>query len=224
MKIFADTANVDSLKELCEMGLIEGVTTNPSIVAKEGRGDYVDLYKQIVGVCRDYYLPLSVEVFSTDPTKMEREARDLVQALSYGRLSIKVPAVKEYFPLIKRLSSSGMSINATCCFTGEQLSLAQRAGARYVSYFFRRAFDCQEDVGRHLTLARSHIDARSKDCEIIAGSIRKPQDMLDACGMGAHIVTVSPKIILESLDHPGSRQSIAEFEKSAATILSLGRS
>lgn len=214
MKVFADTANLDQVIRLHRSGLISGVTTNPSLVAKEPKSDFNQMIGKLADFCGSSNLPLSVEVFSTDPSMMIEEGKNLSLSLaSRAEVAIKVPVLKEYASVIHELSSCDINVNATCCYTAEQMILAASSGARYVSLFYRRAIDSGEDVKRHLRVTRKFIEENGLNCEIIAGSIRQSCDIGDAFEAGAHIVTASPKIIEDSLYHKGSADSVAGFEK-----------
>jgi transaldolase len=213
MKVFADTANLEQIKKLVESGVIDGVTTNPSLFSKEPKGDFLSMCKKIASVCSTKDLPLSVEVFSEEPEDVERDARRLIEEIGQKNISIKIPIDMRYMPVINRLSREGISINATCGYTANQLTMAAKCGARYVSLFYRRAIDASEDVATHLRITRSFIETHELNCEIIAGSIRKPEDITNCWNMGAHIATASPAIIEESLRHPGTSASIEGFMK-----------
>jgi len=213
MKIFADTANLQQIKSLVDAGVVDGVTTNPSLFSKEPKGDFLLMCKKIAEVCRPKELPLSIEVFSEDPGDVLRDSRQLVKEIGLDTLSIKIPIEMKYMPVIKELSKDGISVNATCGYTANQLTMAAKCGARYVSLFYRRAIDASEDVVSHLNVTRKFIELHSLKCEIIAGSIRLPEDITNCWNLGAHIATASPTIIEDSLRHPGTSASIEGFMK-----------
>tara|TARA_R100000008_G_scaffold4749_1_gene2974 strand:- start:14355 stop:15017 length:663 start_codon:yes stop_codon:yes gene_type:complete len=212
MKVFADTANLGQIKNLISCNLIDGVTTNPSLFAKEPKGNFLEMCREISKVCNQSNLPLSVEVFSLDPEDVYTDAVNLVKNVSEN-LSVKVPIEMKYLPVISRLASEGIKINATCGYTSNQLTAAAKCGARYVSLFYRRAIDSGEDVKSHLETTRRFIEYHNLDCEIIAGSIRKPEDIVTSWDCGAHIATASPAIIEMGLEHEGTRKSIDGFMK-----------
>lgn len=213
MKLFADTANLAHIERLANLGLVQGVTTNPSLFAKEPKGDFANMCKDIAGVCRKLDIPLSVEVFSLEPDEALKEAIDLYESISYGRLSIKIPISSVYLSVIKKLSNSGIQVNATCGYTANQLIAAASCGARYVSLFYRRAIDAGEDVELHLRSTRNFIESNGLDCEIIAGSIRTPGDILASWQSGAHIATAGPSIVDLSIEHAGTKASIDGFAR-----------
>jgi len=213
MKIFADTANIEHIEKLSSLHLIEGVTTNPSLFAKEPKGDFLQMCKKIAENCNKHRIPLSVEVFSEDPADVLADSRKLVRDIDFDLLSVKIPIDIKYMNVIKKLSEEGVSVNATCGYTATQLTMAAKCGARYVSLFYRRAIDSGENVASHLRLTREFIKVHSLDCEIIAGSIRMPEDIPNSWNLGAHIATASPAIIESSLKHEGTLDSIAGFMK-----------
>lgn len=220
MKIFADTANKEQIARLIELGVVDGVTTNPSLFAKEPKGDFMTMCKEIKSLCEKKNLPLSVEVFSLDPEKMYLEAKEIYSTLGYQKLSIKIPVKLEYLPVVSKLASEGISVNVTCCYTASQLILAAKARARYVSLFYRRAIDAGEDVKFHLSSTRSYIDQHNLNCEIIAGSIRQPTDIVESWNYGAHIATAGPHVIDAGLTHSGTDASIEGFTKDFSSWIS----
>jgi transaldolase len=213
MKIFADTANLEHITRLSELCLIEGVTTNPSLFAKEPKGDFLQMCKKIAENCNKNRISLSIEVFSENPIDVLSDARKLVKDIDFDLLSVKIPIDVKYMPIIKKLSEEGISVNATCGYTAAQLIMAAKCGARYVSLFYRRAIDAGENVASHLNSTRNFIQLRGLDCEIIAGSIRQPEDIVNSWNCGAHIATASPAIIEASIKHDGTTSSISGFMK-----------
>lgn len=220
MKLFADTANLLQIEKLASYGAIDGVTTNPSLFAKEPKGDFILMCKQIAEICKSSNIPLSIEVFSESPKDVRKDATSLVDQIGYSGLSIKIPIDIKYMSVINELSADGILINATCGYTANQLTMAANCGARYVSLFYRRAIDANENVDFHLQLTKKFIKNRNLNCEIIAGSIRSPEDILNAWQSGADIVTASPTIIESSLEHQGTRSSIEGFMKDFSTWIS----
>ena len=136
MKYFLDTANLGEIKDGLKKGVVAGVTTNPSILAKEPKTNFVKHIKEIANICRNYgNVPLSVEVFAQDPDKIRAQALELVNTVEYSNLNIKIPIGFEELEVINQLATAGVDINCTCCFTATQLQLGAQAGARYVSLF-----------------------------------------------------------------------------------------
>ena len=215
--LFADTANLDEIKEAMSMGVIRGVTTNPSLISKEPKQNFDGLIKDLARFCSDNQLSFSVEVFATEPDEMIKQAIKLVDELSIVSstldLHIKIPIGVEEIKVIKTLSDKGIKVNCTCCFTAAQMQAAALAGAKYVSIFYNRARDMKVDVNSAIMETSAFVINNSLDCEIIAGSIRKSQDVTEAWAAGADIVTCSFKTIKEMLQHEGTTKSIDGFMK-----------
>jgi len=222
MKLYADTANFNEITELYSLGAINGVTTNPSIIAKEPKGAFLKLINPIADFCLDKNLSLSVEVFSTSYEEITAEAKKLAYDLkSYENiLKIKVPVTYDGLKAIKTLSDDGIKINATACYTEQQLILATNAGAKYVSLFYCRLAQSGGDCHKVLERTREFIDLRSLDTEIIAGSIRTQTDVSNAWNYGAHIVTTSMPVVKEMIYHPKTDEAVDQFTKDFSNWLS----
>ena len=170
MKFFIDTANLEQIEDVLQKGFVSGITTNPSILAKEPKADFVGHIKKIVSLCKDYkQVPLSVEVFATTPDSMYRQARELYEDIDYSLLNIKIPVGYEELEVVNKLSTDGIPVNVTCCFTAAQLQIAALAGARYVSLFFNRLLDVGGDPCKILQDTRHNFDKNNIDSEIIVG-------------------------------------------------------
>ena len=187
MKLFIDTANIEEIKNAISKGIISGVTTNPSLLAKEPKADFYDHIKRIAEICDG--LPLSVEVFATEPQAMIDQAHEIITRLDYQTANIKIPIGYEELKVVKELSQNNIPVNCTCCFTSTQLQLAATAGARYVSLFYNRLLDVQGDPSLVLTQTRRFIEQNNLNCEIISGSIRKAEDVSKAWAAGCQIDT-----------------------------------
>ncbi|HLI55717.1 MAG TPA: transaldolase family protein, partial [Actinomycetota bacterium] len=191
-----------------------GVTTNPSILAKEEKRDYRDHIRDIIDLIRKFGppLPLSVEVFTVDPDEMGRQAEELVAHFGdYPGLTIKVPIGWEELRLINRLAEQGIAVNATACMSFNQAIMARNAGARYVSLFYGRIRDTGYDASRVVTDVRSALDRLPGQAEIIVGSIRHIMDINEAMLAGAHIVTVPPPFLVKMCQHPKTDEVVAQF-------------
>tara|TARA_B100001094_G_scaffold331367_1_gene399411 strand:- start:1555 stop:2220 length:666 start_codon:yes stop_codon:yes gene_type:complete len=212
MKLFIDTANLEQITDAFEKGVVAGVTTNPSLLSKEPKANFYEHVKKIVTLCKENgNVPLSVEVFATDPDEMIKQARDLMAQIQYSNLNIKIPIGYDELRVIKTLSEEGIPVNCTCCFTSTQLQLAAIAGARYVSLFYNRLLDVDGDPLDVLQKTRKFIDDNDINCEIISGSIRKAVDVSEAWGAGCHIVTAGHGIIIEMTKHSQTDKSIKGF-------------
>jgi transaldolase len=211
-KLFIDTANLHDISSACKRGIISGVTTNPSLMSKERKGDYAGHMQRIAEICKkNNNIPLSVEVFATDQTEILEQALQLQLDIGYDNLNIKIPVGFDELETINNLATAGVRVNCTCCFTTSQLTLAAAAGARYVSFFYNRAKDSGENEIRTLTDTSQFIKVNGLDCEIIAGSIRTPKDITNAWTYGAHIVTAGYNVIKEGTTHPGTQASVDQF-------------
>lgn len=222
MKLYADTANLNEITELYSLGAINGVTTNPSIIAKEPKGAFLKLINPIAEFCLDKSLSLSVEVFNTAYEEIISEATKLADDLKSFKniLKIKVPVTYDGLKAIKTLAERGIKINATACYTEQQLILASNAGAKYVSLFYCRLLQSGGDCEKVLQRTREFIDLRSLDTEIIAGSIRTQTDVSNAWNYGAHIVTTSLPVIKEMIYHPKTDEAVEQFTRDFSSWLS----
>lgn len=207
MKLFIDTANIDEIREINEWGVICGVTTNPSLIAKEGR-DFKEVVKEISEIVDG---PISAEVISLEKDGMLEEARELTKI--HKNIVIKIPMTKEGLKAVKVLSSEGINTNVTLVFSANQALLAARAGATYVSPFIGRL----DDIGNEgISLIEDIVNVfnvHNIDTEIIAASIRHNVHVLDAAKAGAHISTIPYKVFSQMLDHPLTNIGIDKFLK-----------
>ena len=205
MKFFIDTANVQEIREAHALGMVDGVTTNPSLVAKEGR-DFKELIKEICGIVDG---PVSAEVVSVDAEGIVREARDLAEIAE--NIVVKVPLIEEGLKAVKILTDEGIRTNVTLCFSAVQALMAAKAGAAYISPFVGRLDDINhvgmELVEQILTIYENY----SFDTEVIVASIRSPLHVLDSALMGADIATIPFKVIKQLVKHPLTDIGLANF-------------
>lgn len=207
MKLFIDTANVDEIRSAAELGVICGVTTNPSLIAKEGKA-FEDVIKEITTIVDG---PISAEVVAADAAGMVAEARELAKI--HKNIVIKIPITLEGLKAVRILSAEGIHTNVTLIFSPAQALLAAKAGATYVSPFIGRLDDIS-DNGMHVIEDIAEIfDIHGIKTEIIAASVRGPQDVTDAAKCGAHIATVPYKVILQMIRHPLTDNGIERFMK-----------
>ncbi|MFP4085796.1 MAG: fructose-6-phosphate aldolase [Desulfobacteraceae bacterium] len=211
MKFFIDTANIDEIREAKDLGMVDGVTTNPSLVSKEGR-EFKGLIKEI---CRMVDGPVSAEVVSLEAEGMIREARDLAGIAE--NIVVKVPLIPEGLKAVKVLSQEGIHANVTLCFSPVQALLAAKAGAAYVSPFVGRLDDISQ-VGMDLVEQILTIyENYGFETEVIVASIRNPTHVLDAALMGADIATIPFKVIQQLAKHPltdiGLETFLADWKK-----------
>ncbi|WP_026893523.1 fructose-6-phosphate aldolase [Clostridiisalibacter paucivorans] len=207
MKLFIDTANVDEIREANDWGVICGVTTNPSLIAKEGR-DFKEVIKEIVDIVDG---PISAEVISLDAEGMVNEAEKLSKI--HKNVIIKIPMTKEGLKAVKILSQRGIKTNVTLVFSANQALLAARAGANYVSPFIGR----MDDIGnKGMDVIRDIVDIfymHEIDTEIIAASIRHPIHVMESAKMGADIATIPFDVLEKMALHPMTDKGIERFLK-----------
>ncbi len=214
MKLFLDTANLADIEMALQKGFITGITTNPSLMAKEPKGNYIDHMKKIVELIDKYSNPisLSVEVFAQDKEEIIIQAEELIGEIQYENLSIKVPIGWEELEAIYRLSIEGISVNCTCIFSEAQCMLATNAGARYISIFGNRVKELRGSFTQIIGATRKWLDMNNiTKTEIIMGSIRSDIDIVDAQLAGAHIVTAGLPHYIKMSEHPGTTASVDQF-------------
>lgn len=207
MRFFIDTANIEEIKEANELGVICGVTTNPSLIAKEGR-DFIEVVKEISTIVDG---PISAEVISLDHKGMVEEADKLSKI--HKNIVIKLPMTLEGLKATKILSQKGIKTNVTLIFSATQVLLAARAGATYVSPFVGRLDDIGQDG---LSLIEEIVDifnVNAIETEIIVASVRNPIHVAQAARMGADIATVPYKVITQMTKHPLTDKGIENFLK-----------
>lgn len=207
MKFFIDTANVDEIKEANELGVIVGVTTNPSLIAKEGR-DFIEVVKEITTIVDG---PISAEVISEDHEGMIKEARKLAKI--HKNIVIKIPMTAEGLKAVNVLSKEGIKTNVTLVFSATQALLAARAGASYVSPFVGRLDDISTDGMSLISQIVQIFKNYGIKTEIIVASVRTPMHVLEAAKLGADIATVPYKVIMQMVKHPLTDIGIERFKK-----------
>lgn len=206
MRFFLDTANVDYIREVSEMGVISGVTTNPSLVAKEGR-DFNEVIKEITEIVDG---PISGEVVSEDAEGMIKEGREIAKI--HKNMIVKIPMTGEGLKATKVLASEGIKTNVTLIFSATQALLAANAGATYVSPFLGRVDDISM-IGMDLVRDIAEIFAiHGIETEIIAASVRNPIHVIEAAKAGADIATVPYDLVKQMLKHPLTDQGLEKFK------------
>ena len=207
MKLFIDTANINEIKEANALGIIDGVTTNPSLIAKEGR-DFITVVKEICSIVDG---PISAEVISLKADEMVKEARALAKI--HKNIVIKIPLIPEGLKATKVLSKEGIKTNLTLCFSPTQALLAAKAGATYVSPFIGRLDDISivgMDLIRDIKIIFHNYNFKT---EIIVASVRNPVHVLDAAKIGADIATVPYATLMALVKHPLTDIGIQRFLK-----------
>ncbi len=210
MKFFIDTANIDEIREANDMGILAGVTTNPSLIAKEGR-DYMTVLKEITEIV-DGAISGEVKATTEDAEGMIAEGREI--AAIHPNMVVKIPMTAEGLKAIKVLSAEGIKTNCTLIFTANQALLAARAGATYVSPFLGRLDDInQPGIDLIEDIAEIFAVAGDIDTQIIAASIRNPIHVRDCALAGADVATVPYKVIMQMLKHPLTDAGIIKFQE-----------
>lgn len=212
MKLFIDTANVDEIRKANDMGIICGVTTNPSLIAKEGRV-FEEVVKEITEIVDG---PISAEVTAMDAPTMVEQAIPLSKI--HPNIVIKIPMCAEGLKACKELTKMGIKTNVTLIFSSAQALLAARAGATYVSPFLGRLDDIGMNGMNLIEEIVTIFDTHSIDTEIIAASTRHPIHVVDAAMAGAHIATVPYKVLEQMIHHPLTDSGIERFLKDWETV------
>ncbi|SHJ43047.1 fructose-6-phosphate aldolase [Propionispora hippei] len=207
MKLFIDTANVDEIRKASEMGVICGVTTNPSLIAKEGKV-FEEVIKEIVTLVDG---PISAEVIGLGADQMVKEAKELVKI--HKNIVIKIPMTAEGLKAVKILSANNIKTNVTLIFSAAQALLAARAGATYVSPFLGRLDDIGDEGMRLIDEIAEIFAIHDIPTEIISASVRTQIHVIQAARRGAHIATVPYKVIAEMIKHPLTTAGIEKFLK-----------
>lgn len=218
MKFFVDTANVDEIRELAGMGMLDGVTTNPSLINKAGN----DFIETITEICKVVDGPVSAEVAATDYETMIKEGEKLAQIAP--NVCVKVPLTPAGLKVGKQLVDNGQDINVTLCFSAAQALLAAKVGATYVSPFVGRLDDIGQDG---MTLISDIVDIYDRydhiHTQVLGASVRGPQHVVQAALAGAHVVTVPPKVLHQMFDHPltdnGLEKFVADWQATGQSIL-----
>lgn len=208
MKFFVDTAEIAEIQELAATGMLDGVTTNPSLIAKSGR-DFFDVLKDICAVVKG---PVSAEVTATDVEGMIKEGEKLSKVA--GNIAIKVPLTWDGLKACRHFTNKGIMVNVTLCFSAAQAILAAKAGATFVSPFVGRFDDIGYD-GMELIDDICHIYGQYDHfkTEVLVASVRSPLHVVQAGKMGAHVATLPPKVLKQMISHPLTDKGLEAFLK-----------
>ncbi|MGC8552941.1 MAG: fructose-6-phosphate aldolase [Phycisphaerae bacterium] len=206
MKIFIDTGNLNEINEAAELGVLDGVTTNPSLIAKEGN---VDFFTRLKEICAIVPGPVSAEVVSTDKPGMLKEAAELRKIAP--NITIKLPTIRTGLQACKVLADDGAKVNMTLCFQPLQALLVAKAGATFVSPFLGRLDDIGQDGMQLIRDIRKIYDNYGFKTQILAASIRSPLHLVEAALAGADVATVPFAVIQRMLDHPLTESGLKKF-------------
>ncbi len=206
MKFFVDTADITDIKDLAATGLLDGVTTNPSLIAKSGK-QFLPLIEEICGIVEG---PVSAEVASTDYETMIKEGKKL--AAIADNVAVKVPLTPAGLKVCKELSDAGTMVNVTLCFSAAQAILAAKAGATFISPFVGRLDDLSQD-GMQLIedIVRIYANYPEWYTEVLVASVRHPVHIIDSAKLGADVVTCPPAVIKQLYNHPLTDKGLATF-------------
>ena len=217
MKFFVDTANIEDIENLVPTGLVDGVTTNPSLIAKQG----ANMAETIKSICSIVSGPVSAEVTATEYTKMLEEGEYLASLAK--NVAVKVPLTVDGLRTCKALREKGTMVNVTLCFSAAQALLAAKAGASFISPFVGRLDDIGEKGMDLIEDIVVMYDNYAFDTEVLVASIRTKQHLIDAAIIGAHVSTLPPKVIYELYEHPltdkGLKAFLDDWEKTGQSIL-----
>ena len=217
MELFIDTAEIEEIKSLNITGLIDGVTTNPSLIAKSGR----NIIETIAEICSEVSGPVSAEVTATDFDSMVKEGRKL-SAIA-DNVTIKVPLTFDGLRACKTFSDDGIMVNVTLCFSAAQAILAAKAGATFISPFIGRLDDIGADGMSLISEITEIYEIYGFETKVLAASIRSVQDIIDVSKFGADVATIPPKFLKAMYHHPLTDKGLADFlsdwEKTGQSIL-----
>jgi len=209
MKFFIDTANLAQIKEAQDLGVLDGVTTNPSLMAKEGIKGHDNILKHYVDICNITTGDVSAEVIATDFEGMVREGEILADL--HPRIVVKIPMIKEGIKAVKYFSDKGIKTNCTLVFSAGQALLAAKAGASYVSPFVGRLDDVSQDGMDLIDDIRIIYDNYGYETEILAASVRHPMHIIQCAKIGADVITAPLSAIVALLNHPLTDKGLAQF-------------
>lgn len=212
MKFFIDTANIDEIKQAIALGMCDGVTTNPSLVAREGKS-YFDLAKEICALVPG---PVSLETVAQSAEDMLTEGRKLVEL--GDNVVVKLPMCKEALVATKGLAQEGIRVNMTLCFSPMQALLAAKAGAAYISPFVGRLDDISHDGMALIEEIVAIYDNYAFETEVLVASIRHPKHLLDAALMGADVATIPFSVLSQLVKHPLTDSGIAKFNEDSKKV------
>ncbi len=219
MKLFLDTANLEEIEEVNAWGVLDGVTTNPTLLAKEadGKKDYKQMLKEI---CAEVDGPVSAEVVSTDTEGMLREGRELVQIAD--NIYVKLPCIPAGLSACKTLRAEGIRVNMTLVFSPSQTLLAAKAGANFISPFLGRIDDAASDGMEILAQCIEIVKNYDFGSEILASSLRGPMHVVEAARLGSHLATMPHKVFTQLVKHPltdlGLQNFLDDWEKSREAL------
>jgi transaldolase len=207
MKFFIDTANIEQIKEMQDLGIIDGVTTNPSLLSKEG----ADPTEQLKKICKIVDGPVSAEVVGVSTDKMVEEARELAKIAD--NIVVKIPMIKDGIKAVKILEAEGIKTNVTLVFSQNQVLIAAKAGASYISPFIGRLMDNGQNEIDMLKETMEIMNAYNFKSEIIVASVRNARHVIESAKIGAHIATIPFNVLEKMFKHPRTDEGLEAFLK-----------
>lgn len=207
MKFFIDTANIEQIKEMQELGVIDGVTTNPTLLAREG----ADPIEQLKKICEIVDGPVSAEVIGLTTEEMIKEARELAKLAK--NIVIKIPMIKEGIKAVKILEPEGIKTNVTLVFSQNQVLIAAKAGASYISPFIGRLMDNGQNEIEMLKECMAILNAYNFKSELIVASVRNSRHVIESAKIGAHIATIPFSVLEKMFKHPNTDAGLESFLK-----------
>jgi transaldolase len=218
MKLFLDTANIDEIRQAASLGILDGVTTNPSLMSKENRGDYKEVLKEICDIVRG---PVSAEVVSEEYEEMLRQGRDLAKIDDY--IVVKIPLISDGIKAVKQLSAEDIKTNVTLCFSANQALLAAKAGATYISPFVGRLDDVGMDAMGIVADIIEIYENYAFSTQVLVASVRHTQHVLESATLGADVATVPHKVLMQMLRHPLTDAGIDAFNRDWEKVKALAK-
>lgn len=219
MKIFLDTANIEEIRDAASLGVLDGVTTNPTLMSKENRGDYKDVLKEICDIVQG---PVSAEVVTEDSEEMVRQATELAKISDH--IVVKIPLIAEGIKAVKRLSADEIKTNVTLCFSANQAIVAAKAGATYISPFVGRLDDVGIDGMGVVADIVEIYENYAFPTQVLVASIRHTQHVLESARLGADVATIPYKVMMQMLKHPLTDVGIVNFNKDWEKVKALAKS
>ena len=218
MKIFLDTANIDEIREAAALGIVDGVTTNPSLMSKENRGDYKSILKEICDIVQG---PVSAEVVSEESDEMLRQGRDLAKIDDH--IVVKIPLIAAGIKAVKQLSSEDIRTNVTLCFSANQALLAAKAGATYISPFVGRLDDVGMDSMGIIADIVEIYENYAFSTQLLVASVRHTQHVLESATQGADVATIPYQVLMQMLKHPLTDTGIEAFNRDWEQLKALAK-
>jgi transaldolase len=213
MKIFLDTANIDEIREAADLGVLDGVTTNPSLMAKE-HGNYMETLKEICDIVQG---PTSAEVVAEDTDEMVRQGREFAKISEH--IVVKIPLMAAGIRAVRVLSSEDIKTNVTLCFSANQALLAAKAGATYISPFVGRVDDMGQSGMQLVSEIIEVYEAYAFSTQVLVASVRHTQHVLEAARMGADVATIPHKVLMQMLKHPLTDIGLKKFTEDWDKVL-----